>query len=67
MTQRQLLNAEPDWISTDRGWLSSESAAAVEEDEDHGGASQGDQGKGGEVGDQVEVDAHGWPRRDANH
>jgi H+/Cl- antiporter ClcA len=45
----------------------SERAAAVEEDEDHSRAGQGDQGESGEVGDQMKVDAHGWPRRDANH
>ena len=38
---------------------SSECAAAVEEDEDHSGASKSDQRKGGEIGDQVDVDAHG--------
>ena len=37
----------------------SESASAVEKNEDHSGASQSDQRKGGEVGDQMEVDAHG--------
>ena len=38
---------------------SSEGTAAVEEDEDHSGASKSDQRKGGEIGDQVDVDAHG--------
>ena len=40
--------------------MESESSAAIEEDEDDGGACQGDQRKSGEIGDQVEVDAHGW-------
>lgn len=33
----------------------SERAATVEKNEDHGGASQGDQGQGRKVGDQVEI------------
>ena len=37
----------------------SESASAVEKNEDHSRASQSDQRKGGEVGDQMKVDAHG--------
>ena len=45
----------------------SEGAAAVEKNKDHSRTGQGDQGEGGEVGDQMKVDAHGWPRRDANH
>ena len=36
----------------------SESAATVEEDEDHCRTRQRDEGKGAEVGDQVEIDAH---------
>ena len=35
-----------------------ERTAAVEENEDHGWASQGDQCKGAEIGNQVEIDAH---------
>jgi H+/Cl- antiporter ClcA len=37
----------------------SESAAPIEEDEDHGRSGQGDQGQGAEVGDEMEVDTHG--------
>ena len=37
----------------------SECPAAIEENEDHGRTSQGDQRKGTEIGDQMEVDAHG--------
>jgi hypothetical protein len=44
---------------TDRRRVLSEGAAAEEENEDHGRARQGDQGQGAEVGDQMEVDAHG--------
>ncbi|KEF42698.1 MAG: chloride channel protein [Cyanobium sp. CACIAM 14] len=36
----------------------SEGAPAVEEDEDHGRAGQGDQGQGAEIGDEMEVDTH---------
>jgi H+/Cl- antiporter ClcA len=38
---------------------SSEGAAAVEEDENHGRTGQGDQGQGAEVRDEMEVDTHG--------
>ena len=38
---------------------SSERTAAVEEDEDHGRASNRDQEKGRKVGDQMEIDSHG--------
>ena len=41
----------------------SESAAAVEEDEDHGWARQGDQRKRQEIGNQMKVDAHVWMSR----
>ena len=37
----------------------SEGSPAIEEDEDHRRTSQGDQGQGREVGNQVKVDAHG--------
>ena len=41
----------------------SEGTATEEQDEHHGGASQGDQGQGGEVGDQVKINAHESARR----
>jgi H+/Cl- antiporter ClcA len=41
------------------GGRTSESAAAIEEDEDHRRTRQGDQGQGAEVGDEVEIDTHG--------
>ena len=37
----------------------SECAAAIEEDEDDGWAGDGNQREGGEIGDQMNVDAHG--------
>ena len=37
----------------------SESSAPIEENENDGGSGDGDQGEGGEIGDQVDVDAHG--------
>lgn len=42
----------------------SESPAPVKQDEDHRRAGQGDQGQGGEIGDQVDVDAHECRRDD---
>ena len=48
------------------GQEGSEGAATVEEDEDHRRSRQGYQGQGSEVGDQVEIDAHGWPSPMAN-
>ncbi len=52
-------HALADLMEPDAGPGGSEGAAAVEEDEDHGRAGQGDQGQGAEVGDEVEVDTHG--------
>ena len=40
----------------------SESAAAVEKNEDHGRACEGDERQCGEIGDQVQVEAHGCRR-----
>lgn len=41
----------------------SEGTAAEEEDEHHGWTRKGDQGQGGEVGDQVKINAHESARR----
>ena len=41
------------------GQETSEGAAAIEKDEDHGRSRQGDQGQGSEIGDQVKINAHG--------
>ena len=43
---------------TSGGLRRSKRAAAIEENEDHGRASEGDQRKGAEIGNQVEIDAH---------
>ena len=37
----------------------SECSAAIEEDEHNGRTSKSDEGEGSEVGDQVEIEAHG--------
>ena len=46
-------------LATQPPEAASESATAVEENEDHGGSRQGDQGQSSEVGNQMKVDAHG--------
>jgi len=47
--------------SRELGQEASEGAATVEENENYRRARQGDQGQGSEIGDQVEIDAHGQP------
>ena len=61
MVWRQPIGANPETLLAVKPLqvIRSEGAAAVEEDEDHGGAGDRDQKQGRKVGDQMEIDSHG--------